>query len=200
MSLDRFFNKLLVDKPVQRNNYFFQVVPPADHPKFSAVDPEELAWSYSTKGDEDLLKMPEKLEEDASQDRDAAVDTIEQIRLRVERETLRRLPRTGAVIFTIRTYVTPVTELAREPGVPGRMASAIRSWPDDVAECVRVPRTSSKTDVWKTYLGIKDSSVTEIPYCRILTKNMMNKFTQGFSLRMTADPIIRFDPIVTRKL
>ena len=57
------------------------------------------------------------------------------LRLRVERQTLRRLPRTGAIVFTIRVYLTPIEELAKEPGVPGRMASAIRSWPDDVARC-----------------------------------------------------------------
>ncbi|KAG9105108.1 hypothetical protein FRC07_009612, partial [Ceratobasidium sp. 392] len=28
----------------------------------------------------------------------------------------------------------PVTKLAEEPGVPGRLADAIRSWPPDVAE------------------------------------------------------------------
>lgn len=44
------------------------------------------------------------------------------------------LPRSGAIIFTIRTYIEPVTKLAEEPGVPGRMADAIRSWPPEVAE------------------------------------------------------------------
>lgn len=55
--------------------------------------------------------------------------------LRTERQTLRRLPRTGAIAFTIRVYQTRVEELVREPGVPGRMASAVRSWPEDVARC-----------------------------------------------------------------
>lgn len=36
-------------------------------------------------------------------------------------------------MFTIRTYFLPVTELAKEPFVPGRLASAVRSWGDDVA-------------------------------------------------------------------
>ncbi|KIO34631.1 hypothetical protein M407DRAFT_13409 [Tulasnella calospora MUT 4182] len=55
------------------------------------------------------------------------------IYFRSERQSLRRLPRTGAILFTIRTYYEPVTSLAREPGVPGRMASALRSWSEDVA-------------------------------------------------------------------
>ena len=56
------------------------------------------------------------------------------VRMRVERQTLRRLPRTGAILFTIRVYLTPLEQLVREPDVPGRMASAIRSWPEDVAK------------------------------------------------------------------
>lgn len=36
-------------------------------------------------------------------------------------------------MFTIRTYFHPVTSIAQEPYVPGRLASAIRSWGDDVS-------------------------------------------------------------------
>jgi hypothetical protein len=36
-----------------------------------------------------------------------------ELSFRVERQTLRRLERTGAVLFTIRTYVTPLEELIR---------------------------------------------------------------------------------------
>jgi len=43
-----------------------------------------------------------------------------------------RLPRSGGVVFTIRTYFHPVTEICKEPYVPGRLASAVRSWGDDV--------------------------------------------------------------------
>lgn len=46
---------------------------------------------------------------------------------------MRRLPRSGGVVFTIRTYFHPITEVAEEPYVPGRLASAIRSWGDDVS-------------------------------------------------------------------
>jgi alpha-1,2-mannosyltransferase len=43
------------------------------------------------------------------------------------------LPRSGGVAFTIRTYFHPITEIAEEPYVPGRLASAIRSWGSDVS-------------------------------------------------------------------
>jgi hypothetical protein len=46
------------------------------------------------------------------------------MRLRVERQTLRRLPRGGAIVFTIRVYMTPLGELG--PGEAGRLAGAIR--------------------------------------------------------------------------
>lgn len=36
-------------------------------------------------------------------------------------------------MFTIRTYFHPVTEICKEPYVPGRLASAVRSWDDDVS-------------------------------------------------------------------
>ena len=37
------------------------------------------------------------------------------------------------MVFTIRTYFEPITEVVKEPYVPGRLASAIRSWGEDVA-------------------------------------------------------------------
>jgi hypothetical protein len=46
------------------------------------------------------------------------------MRLRVEHQTLRRLPRSGAIVFTIRVYMTPLEEL--EPGEAGRLAAAVR--------------------------------------------------------------------------
>lgn len=44
------------------------------------------------------------------------------------------LPRSGGIVFTIRTYFIPITEVAKEPYVPGRLASAIRSWGEDVSK------------------------------------------------------------------
>lgn len=37
-------------------------------------------------------------------------------------------------MFTIRTYFHPITEICKEPYVPGRLASAMRSWGDDVSK------------------------------------------------------------------
>lgn len=138
--MTRFFRRMPVDKPVVRNNYSFQVV--ARPEDADPLDPDELAWAKTMKGDEDAdFGEPGFLRAEGGNYRASNLENqtepVEptQVRLRVERQTLRRLPKTGAIVFTIRVYLTPLVELVKEPDVPGRLASAIRSWPDDVARC-----------------------------------------------------------------
>jgi len=51
--------------------------------------------------------------------------------LRLERQTFSRLPRTGALLFTIHTYVSPLgAVLAEEPGRAQRLAGVIRTMPE----------------------------------------------------------------------
>ncbi|CAE6507270.1 unnamed protein product [Rhizoctonia solani] len=141
-SMNRFFTKMRTDKPVTRNNYFMQIVRPEDDPnRIGLIDGDELAWSDSTNGHEDHFDEPNHAPKpeflSASEfiaPQPVSKEEIGRVRFRTERQSLRRLPRSGAIVFTIRTYVEPVTKLADEPGVPGRMADAIRSWPPDVAE------------------------------------------------------------------
>lgn len=52
--------------------------------------------------------------------------------LRVERQTLRRLPRSEAVVFGIRTYVYPLALIAGDAAVAARLAAAVRGLPDDL--------------------------------------------------------------------
>lgn len=52
--------------------------------------------------------------------------------LRVERETLRRFPRTGAVLFTIRTYLTAIPNVLGDRLVAERLMAALDALPDDV--------------------------------------------------------------------
>ena len=107
-----FFRRIQPNSPVLRNNYFMQV-------------DDDLAWSNSI-GPEDSDGIGWFTAEKNK--------AIEHHWFRSERQSLRRLPRSGGVVFTIRTYFHPVTEVAQEPGVPGRLASAVRSWGDDVAK------------------------------------------------------------------
>ncbi|KAF9733277.1 hypothetical protein PMIN06_008775 [Paraphaeosphaeria minitans] len=112
-SMMSFFRRVQPENPVLRNNYFIQV-------------DDGLAWSESI-GDED---------EDGdrigwfSAEKDKA---IQHHMFRSERQSLRRLPRSGGVVFTIRTYFLPITAICEEAYVPGRLASAVRSWGDDVS-------------------------------------------------------------------
>ncbi len=149
LRMDRFFTKLQPDKLVFRNNYGFQVIADLSESKnpHEDVDPEELHWSTTDFGDEGELPCPESHSSDSkctsatfvhgTHPSVAPVKHLrprpDQIYFRSERQSLRRMPRTGAILFTIRTYYESVTKLAEEPGIPGRMASAIRSWPQDVA-------------------------------------------------------------------
>ncbi|KAL4795345.1 hypothetical protein BDV19DRAFT_389222 [Aspergillus venezuelensis] len=106
-----FFRRLRPEEPVVRNNYFIQV-------------DDDLAWSHSI-GNEDSESVSW-----GTAQKDKA---IEHHFFRSERQSVRRLPKSGGVVFTIRTYFEPITGVVDEPYVPGRLASAIRSWGDDVA-------------------------------------------------------------------
>lgn len=110
--MEKFFVRLTCDKPVVRNNYFIQT-------------DDNLAWSSSI-GDENKEVVGWYTAEKAK--------TPDQLYFRSERQSLRRLPKTGAIIFTIRTYFLPMTELASEPNVPRRLLNAVNSWTDDVRE------------------------------------------------------------------
>ena len=63
----------------------------------------------------------------------AAIGTIDTakaadaLHVRVERQTLRRLPVCGGVVFTIRVWIAPLSEIAAEPGRLGRFAQAWRT-------------------------------------------------------------------------
>ena len=59
---------------------------------------------------------------------------IEDIRIRHERQTLRRLPRTRAVMFLVRTYLLPVIDLQREKEHLYAFRSAINAWPAEMAQ------------------------------------------------------------------
>ncbi|KAH9921530.1 uncharacterized protein BXZ73DRAFT_91792 [Epithele typhae] len=141
-SMERFFRRLPVDKPVVRTNYSFQVVQepaarvPAPAPgSLLAIDPDELAWAATMNGSEDVseYERAQHVLRDGPE-REPVQATPRTVMLRTERQTLRRLPRTGAVVFLIRVHQTRVEDVLGEPGVPGRMASALRSWPEDVVK------------------------------------------------------------------
>ena len=52
------------------------------------------------------------------------------ILIRRERQTFRRLPRTGAIVFGVKTYLTPLDELPMTE--LDNLAKEMKSWPDYV--------------------------------------------------------------------
>ncbi len=58
----------------------------------------------------------------------------EKLWLRVERQTLRRLPQSGAVLFTIRTHLSSLRDAILDAKSAQALALAVRTMPDDVAD------------------------------------------------------------------
>ncbi|KAK1599359.1 uncharacterized protein LY79DRAFT_575082 [Colletotrichum navitas] len=106
-----FFKRLRCDQIYSRNNYFIQL-------------DDSLPWSWSIGGEDSPVVSWSTAEKDKA---------IEHHYFRSERQSLRRLPKSKAIVFTIRTYFHPITEMASEDYVPGRLASAVRSWDEKVA-------------------------------------------------------------------
>jgi hypothetical protein len=61
-------------------------------------------------------------------------DVGSRIWLRVERQTLRRLPQSGAIAFGIRIHQQPLGDLAPEPAVLSRLAAAVDAMPEPTFE------------------------------------------------------------------
>ena len=142
--MTNFFRRIQPNDPVLRNNYFFQL-------------DDDLAWNHSL-GPEAFDELDALLDETkirSLKDHWRVVEkdkSIEHHYFRTERQSLRRLPRSGGVVFTFRTYFHSVVEIAEESGVPGRLASAVRSWGDDVA---RYKGREKYQDVLLEYLDMK---------------------------------------------
>lgn len=68
--------------------------------------------------------------------------------LRVERQTLRRLPQTGAVLFGIRVHVYPVEHAADRPQRAGGLADAVRALPEEILHYKSVPPFRAALLAW----------------------------------------------------
>lgn len=76
----------------------------------------------------------------------------DRIFLRVERQTLRRLPSSGAVLFGIRVHVYPLHRVA-----PARLAAAVRALPEDMARYKSLPPFQ---DALLTWLDLRGRNVS----------------------------------------
>jgi hypothetical protein len=101
---DQFMTKLTPDRIVARENWSLHDSPTQFRPDAPPMWPDGLA----------VADVPEK------------------VWLRVERQTLRRLPRSGFIAFGIRTYIRPLSDLLGRPEVRTSLAHAVDSWPAEV--------------------------------------------------------------------
>ena len=105
-SMDRFFQRLKVGSAMSRFNYAID-------------DSAELFHRHSHHNLS--LHDPEK------------APVLSDLHLRVERQVLQRLPRSRALLFTIRTYVTPIVEVTRDRQVAEALRTSVNSFTEDVA-------------------------------------------------------------------
>jgi hypothetical protein len=88
--IERIFDNMKIDQPVQRMNWSLQ-------------ENDELHRPLSHNARVDRAE------------RGGERANAEEIFIRVERQTLRKLPRSGDILFTIRIHVDPVSALASHP-------------------------------------------------------------------------------------
>lgn len=96
------------DKPIQRGSWGFEVDQPLYMPP---GDPHE---QYRTYQDPNL--------------------TLSRIHLRVDWQTLRRLPLSGAIVFNFKALFTPVEKFRREPYVPELALKVLREGKKNIME------------------------------------------------------------------
>ena len=103
--VDRFFASIQVARPVWRVNW-------------SLVDQPTLFLPPEHRG----IPRPISAEQAGAE-----------LWLRVERQTLRRLPRSGDVVFGIHTHVDPLEDAIDSPEAAQALAARIREMPDAMA-------------------------------------------------------------------
>lgn len=105
--IQRFFERLRSDTPVQRFNWSLQA-----------------GW--------ELLAWP--------REHPQPVSAETPLYYRVERQTLRRLPQSGALLFTIRVYLHPIEQLGAVDGAIEGLLAAVDSTPAALAAYKGFPR------------------------------------------------------------
>ncbi|KIK63722.1 hypothetical protein GYMLUDRAFT_40781 [Collybiopsis luxurians FD-317 M1] len=91
-SMDRFFSKMPSDKPIQRGSWGLEIGQPL------YLQPDDPHFALRNKQDPNLR--------------------LEDIFLRVDWQTLRRLPRSGSIVFNFKALFTPFTSFQNEPYIP----------------------------------------------------------------------------------
>jgi hypothetical protein len=103
--VDRFFASIQATRPVWRLNWSLVDAPTLFRPPEHRGNPQPISAEQAGR----------------------------QLWLRVERQTLRRLPRSGDVVFGIHTYVDPLEDAIDSPQAAQALAARIREMPDAMA-------------------------------------------------------------------
>jgi len=111
-SMDKFFQRFKIGKFVMRINWTCQA-----HTHRYAVG---LNHAYNNEEKPEVLKAEN-------------LDFENGVFLRNERQCLTRLPKSKVIVFTIRTYLTPIAQLKREGETGLDLASAIENLPPTTA-------------------------------------------------------------------
>lgn len=103
----RFLARLTPTSPMERSNYFIEVKRPDE-------SLTEILYRPNALCEQGLNPLPSE------------------ILVRRERQTFRRLPRTGAIVFGVKTYLTPLDKLPMQE--LNNLAKEMKTWPDHVGE------------------------------------------------------------------
>ncbi|KAA8651581.1 heme-dependent oxidative N-demethylase family protein [Aspergillus tanneri] len=106
-SVSKFLTRLTPSSPMERSNYFVEVKRPDE-------DLFEILYRPTTLSEENQDPSPQD------------------IVIRRERQTFRRLLRTGAIVFGVKTFLTTLEELPMQE--LENLAKEIKSWPEYVGE------------------------------------------------------------------
>ncbi|UUX49433.1 DUF3445 domain-containing protein [Nisaea acidiphila] len=125
--VDRFFEHLRSDKPVQRLNW-------------SIVDDPALFQS----GGKFRTEAEDAITPENASDR---------LWIRIERQTLRRLEKSGDILFTIRTFVDPLSCLETRPDLASALRSALAEMPDGMQHYKSLPPFRDALDRYLERIG-----------------------------------------------
>jgi hypothetical protein len=118
--VDRLHDRLTVDRPVWRRNWF---VSPTD----------ELHLPAEPQG----LVIPSEIGPDGTP-----------MWIRSERQTLRLLPRTGAILFTSRVQLAPLGVLRERVDLARKMLDTVRSWDEQKRSYTSTGRILDALERW----------------------------------------------------
>ena len=106
--LHRYFSKMLTNTPIQRGSWGLEYLQPLYMP------PNDSHAEHRNWQNPDLK--------------------LEDIFIRVDWQTLRRLPLSGAIVFNFKALFTPLTEVADEPGVPAVVLEVLENGKKNLME------------------------------------------------------------------